>query len=98
MRYVTRLITRGGDAHSAPFGGEGICANVRSGAGTRIVNAIHLPSGEKLSPRGDCIRCVTAADSPESIQRMKICDLPSSAAIQASRLPSGDQAVPPSFA
>src|SRR6185295_10462879 len=90
--------TFAGAAHSAPFGGAGICASGESGAGTRIVNAIHRPSGDQLSPRGDWVRCVIAAESALAIQRTKIWDLPSSAATQASRLPSGDQAAPPSFA
>src|SRR5690349_14859939 len=91
-------MTLGGAAHSAPFGAAGICAIDRSAAGTRIVNAIDLPSGDQLRLRGACVKCVIAADSARSIQRTKIWDLPSSLATQASRFPSGDQAAPPSFA
>jgi hypothetical protein len=76
----------------APFGAEGIVIFQSSRAGTSIVNAIHLPSGDHSSPDGFSVRCVSCVTAPSaSINRTKTCaPLGSPRVTYAMRVPSGD--------
>src|SRR5260221_4344832 len=88
---------RGASVHLAPFGGVGMSMRQSSRAGTSMVNAIHLPSGDHsrlLGVSDRRVNCVTAPSA--SIHRTKICafsavgPVASGAFVNAIRVPSGD--------
>ena len=68
--WLTRRITRGLSAHSAPRGADGsVTSNVGYGSGTSIENASIVPSGDHTNPLGDRSSWVSRAICPVSCQR-----------------------------
>ena len=85
-------MTTGSGAQSAPSGFFGASASEGFSAGTCIVNASILPSGDHATSDGGSTRPVTTAVSPVSSQRTNSCVLPlPSSATYASRSPDGEK-------